>query len=381
MKTPAKIIVIANGFQDDYIVNLVWGLSDICEVDLIGSSKYSKYKFNSNVRFINLRGDHDSNTSFLNKFIRINKYYLKLIWYLMGTRIKVVHIQWIHFYVEGIIISLFARSLRKKVVYTVHDVLPHDRNTLINRIIFGLIYRSQNILIAHTRYIKERLINEFRIPEKKVHIIKHGVYKVKNTKEISFESARKNLSLKMNDFVILFFGRIAKYKGIEILLSDFNKLKETKKDLKLIIAGQVSQRFEKEFYGILSRMVVNDIITKFYFIEANEVELLFKCANITILPYLEASQSGVLFLSYAYGIPVIAPKVGGFPDDIISGKTGLLFTQKEESNLYATITKAISTFTHQNEKLRDSIKKFAIQNYSWNTSCGKLSSIYRFLNN
>jgi hypothetical protein len=51
---PTRIAIIANGFQDEYIANLVWGLSNNCEVDLLGSSNYLKYKINSNVRFLNL---------------------------------------------------------------------------------------------------------------------------------------------------------------------------------------------------------------------------------------------------------------------------------------------------------------------------------------
>lgn len=378
MKTDNRVAIIANGFQQDYISNLVWGLSKISNVILIGSDDYMKYNFNSNVIFKNLRGSHEENVSILKKILRVLLYYFKLISFLVKSQTKIIHIQWMRFFlIDGVFISLFARMFGKTVIYTVHDVLPHDKETNLNRMIFRLIYKSQNILIAHTNYIKQRLVNEFKIKEKKVFVVEHGVYQVSPRNGLNLELARNALSLHNNDFVFLFFGRIARYKGIEMLINSFAKLCSDFNNLKLVIAGKLSDDFKTDFDDILKNADLSNILLKIYFIDDEEVEVLFNSANVTVLPYKEASQSGVLFLSYAYGVPVVAPNLGGFPDYLIKERTGLLFDPGNESSFYSSIKSAIDLFNDPTDNDRKIfIKNFAQNNYSWDASCKHLTEIY-----
>jgi len=104
-----------------------------------------------------------------------------------------------------------------------------------------------------------------------------------------------------------------------------------------------------------------------------EIELIFKAADLVVLPYTEASQSGVLFMSYAYGKPVIAPALGGFPDDIEIGKTGLLFEPFNAASLSAAIRNYVEHWNSDSTY----IKEFAQKNYSWDTSCECLVNIYQ----
>jgi glycosyltransferase involved in cell wall biosynthesis len=371
------VIIIANGFQQDYIVNLIWSMSRNCGVVFIGSDEYLKYRFDNNVVFLNLRGSHDENVSVFRKIKRILKYYFRLALYLIKTDCEVLHLQWMRFYlIDGVFLSLFARLIGIKAVYTVHDVLPHDRNTLFNRLIFYLVYRSQNLLIAHTDHIKQRVLKEFKISEKKVHVVKHGVYKVNKNGELSAEDVRSKLNYNHDDFIILFFGRIARYKRVELIIKSYNDLKREHKGLKLIIAGKVPNDFKEEFENIKGENDLKGITIKTYYIDDDEVELLFRSANVTVLPYKEASQSGVLFMSYAYGVPVIVPNLGGFPDDVIQGETGLLFNPDEETSFTETLRNAINVFSQPKEEFINKIKNFAEENYSWNASSKNLFHIY-----
>jgi glycosyltransferase involved in cell wall biosynthesis len=372
-----KIIIIANGFQEDYIVNLVQGLSNFCEVEFIGSSIYLKYAFNSNVKIINLRGEHTEDVSKYAKFKRVLKYYFKLIQFLIFSKIKVVHIQWLRFnFIDGVALSLFARMIGKKVIYTAHDVVPHNFDTKYNRFLFHLVYYSQNSIIVHTDFIKQRLINEFKVKKDKINIVKHGVYDVFRTPDMNSEIARTRLGFKTDDFIILFFGIISEYKGIKLLLEAFNKLSIESDKTKLVIAGRIQKGHEESIQKILTDNANSNITTKIHYIENEEVEILFKASNVCVLPYLEASQSGVLFLSYGYGIPVIAPILGGFPDDVAEGKTGLLFETGNELSLIEAIRKAIVNFNFVEKEFNQNIKTFAYDNYSWNSSCEKLNTIY-----
>lgn len=372
-----KIVLIVNGFQKDYVLNIVNGLCTYCKVILICSDNFAQHDFNSNVSVENLRGNQDFNVPLKVKFIRILKYYIRLVLYIVRTDVKILHILWIRFsLIDGIFFSLLARFMGKKVVYTAHDILPHDRNTRLNKLIFGLIYKSQNCIIVHTEYMKQRLIDEFNVKCNKIQFIEHGVYDVQCSEHLTTEVARDLNKLNKDDFVLLFFGRIAKYKGVEQIASNINKFKHKKRNVKLIIAGEIANNYKDEFCRYIRSIDTSNIITKFGFIDNDEVEMLFKLSNVTILPYKETSQSGVLFLSYAFGTPIIAPKIGGFPNYIIHGKTGLLYNPNSASDFINTINEAISVFNDSNGKYRYEIIDYVNANFSWSQSAKKLFHLY-----
>ena len=172
------ICIIANGFQEDYTEQLLNNLAGKVEkIDFIGSSIHMGRNINASVRFINLRGAHDEKAAFYKKLLRVAAYHFRLLKYIASTKATVMHVQWVRFpIVEGIFIVLFMQLLRKKVIYTVHDVLPHSKDNYYNRSIYRILYSVQNQLIAHTNYIRNRIVSEFGIRPGKIHVIPHGVY-------------------------------------------------------------------------------------------------------------------------------------------------------------------------------------------------------------
>lgn len=377
-----KISIIANGFQEHYIYNLLDSLAnEDLEIDFLGSDIYSQERINNRIHFINLRGAHDENVSVIKKTRRLISYYMRLAIYLLRSRTKVIHIQWYRFtFLEGIIISLWARICGKKVFYTAHDVLPHGRTHFLNKIIFWFIYRFQHIIIVHTEFIKTRLKREFGIKERKIYVVNHGVYEVMDNTSINVKDARKNYDLNETDFVLLFFGYITSYKGLPLLLEAFQEAKADT-DMKLIIAGKVADDYRGEMNKLEEKYNSDDIRMILKFISDEEVDMMFKACNATILPYLEASQSGVLFMSYAYGKPVVAPNLGGFPYDIESGKTGYLFEPGNVLSLKEQLIRLYREWKDKKESDYNYIKKFASKNYSWQASARQLKQIYGSLIN
>jgi glycosyltransferase involved in cell wall biosynthesis len=368
------IVIIANGFQEDYIINLLNGLSNKVErIDFIGSSIYPESKIDKRIHLHNLRGSHDENVGFLSKIERILSYYLRLLIFLFKTPAKTVHIQWLRFnFFEGIILTLVIKMLGKKAVYTAHDVLPHSKNNAYNRSLFKLIYKIQDEIIVHSDFIKKRIVNEFNINKNKITLVKHGLYKITESPAVSRDVAREKFGYNLNQLVILFFGIITKYKGLDLLLEAFTRLEAILPDIQLLIAGRVSQEYRNE-YDNLIQSYNSDRITKIArHIKEEEVEQIFKAADLVVLPYTEASQSGVLFMSYAYGKPVIAPSLGGFPDDIETGKTGFLFEPFNIDSLAAAIQEYIRNWNSDSSYIRE----FAQRNYSWDSSAECLVRIY-----
>jgi glycosyltransferase involved in cell wall biosynthesis len=368
------IIIIANGFQVDYMLNILNGLAGKVEkIDFIGSSIYPAGKIDSRIQMHSLRAVHDEKVDFLMKSYRMVVYYFKLVFFLVKSPAKIVHIQWLRFNMsEGIFFTLLIKALGKKVVYTAHDVLPHSRDNAYNRILFRVIYKLQDRLIVHSDFIKRRIENEFRINADKIFMVKHGLYHITESSQVSRETARDKFGLEVHQSVILFFGIITRYKGLGLLLDAFSKLENDFPGLRLIIAGRVSQEYGPEFKNLIESCPSQKITVLARHISDEEVELLFKASDVTILPYTEASQSGVLFMSYAYGKPVIAPSLGGFPSDIETGKTGYLFEPFSRESLAATIRMFLLSWKSDSSYIR----QYAQTNYSWDASADALAKIY-----
>jgi D-inositol-3-phosphate glycosyltransferase len=373
-----KVTIIPNGFQPQYVTNLVNSVAPgLEELNFLGGDIYQTSQFKKNVIIKNIRGSHSAQSLTLEKLNRALKYYLKMILYLFRTESKVVHVLWVRFYFwDGIVINSILKLLGKKLIYTAHNFLPHNRDNAYQRFVHYFLYRIVDKIVVHSESLKSRLVNEFAIDEQKIKVIKHGVYDIKHSPGITKESARKFINIESSKRVILFFGNISRYKGLTQLIEAFNKCRLSNPFLTLIIAGKLEPEYQSEFEKIIKGVCLDHVILHAEFISEEKVEIYFKSADVIVLPYLEGSQSGVLFLAYSYGRPVIAPDIGNFINDIVVGKTGLIFSKGNGQDLASKIEEVFSSSTFLDNKLEDSIKQFAHSNYSWNKIGIDLLQIY-----
>jgi glycosyltransferase involved in cell wall biosynthesis len=140
--------------------------------------------------------------------------------------------------------------------------------------------------------------------------------------------ARKHLDLNANDKIILFFGFIRKYKGLDILLEAMNILKTNQqpeaRNLKLLIAGEFYE--DRKLYDdiIEKYQLQSNIILRTNFIADSEVKYYLSAADFVIQPYRNATQSGVTPLAYHFEKPMLVTNVGGLPSLVPNGKVGLV---------------------------------------------------------
>lgn len=374
------VSIIANGFQEDYITDFANNLKlKIDKVDLTGSSIHSDRQLDPSIDFYNLRmKDTETASVFQKSFVKI-KYFVRLLRYLHRTRATIIHVQWIRFYIiEGILLTLYLRAIGKKVVYTAHDVLPHSEENAYNRLIFKLIYKAHSGLLVHTSYIKSRIVSEFNIDPSKISVVSHGVYQRSDNAMVTKKSAKEKLNLSPSSTVILFFGSIAEYKGFDILLDSLSKL-DGELDFQVLVAGKVNVDYKNKFNDLLKLYKLDHYVFHLRYITDEEIEYCFKASDVTVLPYKEASQSGVLFMSYAYGVPVIAPHLGGFPENIVVGKTGYLFEPNNPDSLADVLVKFKAEWQIGNEYISNYIKDYATANYSWGKCCDETVKVYEVL--
>lgn len=211
-------------------------------------------------------------------------------------------------------------QFRKKLVVTIHDGQPHtgERNwrcTFIRKVMKR--YVKKFILLNQAE--KKVFSDGYGVPMKHIYGSRLGYYDMLHS--------YGDPSVKKQDY-ILFFGRISPYKGVEYLLKAMEKVHEKHSDVKLIIAGKPNYDIQWEVYRGIDYIEIRD-----RFIELDELADLIRGAKFTVCPYTDATQSGVVYSSFALNTPVIATRVGGLPEMIDDGVTGIIVPPKDEKSL------------------------------------------------
>src|SRR5262249_23344962 len=167
------------------------------------------------------------------------------------------------------------------------------------------------------------------IPPERVDVIPHAVFSFYDRFAQESEPRRDSRSL-------LFFGRITAYKGLEVLIRAFRKLRERHPDLVLNIVGEGDLRpYRRSLDGVPNIRIVNEWVAE------SETPAIFRAAEVVVVPYTSASQSGVIALAANFGCPVVATRVGAIPKQIRDGQTGLLVDPGSPEALAAAIDRLL----------------------------------------
>lgn len=193
-------------------------------------------------------------------------------------------------------------------VVTVHDPAPHPGD--LDWLLENLSIRRARRCILHSASLIPALVQR-GVPEHAIDVIPLG--------EMSYYRSGPKIPAAPSDPpIILFFGRIEPYKGLEVLLRSYRLLVEhTPARLKIVGAGNLSP-YASLLEGLPGVEVVNRWIAE------DEVAAYFHEASLLVLPYTSASQSGVLPVAAVHGLPVVASRLGGLPEQIQDGISGLL---------------------------------------------------------
>lgn len=326
------------------------------------------------VRFLNFRGDLSEQASFPRKIIRILDYYARLLRYALTRRANVFHILWNNKFetFDRVPLILYYKLLGKKTVLTVHNVNTRARDgsdSWFNRLTLRGQYGLMDHLFVHTMKMKRELVENYGVREKKITVVPYGINNATPNTSLTPEKARDQLGIVGTDRVILFFGNIAPYKGLEFLLDAFRIIMTKEASYRLIIAGK-PKNYDAYWNMIresLDRHPYRErIIKRVEFIPDPDTEIYFKAADIVVLPYRHIFQSGVLSLAYSFGVPVIASDVGALREDIVEGRTGFICKPDDPDDLAAAIERYFSSELYGSlNSRRWEIQAYARQRYSW----------------
>ena len=304
-------------------------------------------------------------------------YLIKLPVFIFKNKIDVIHFQFLRRErMESVYLPLL-RLLGIKIAYTAHNVLPHEKSRL-DYFFKSLIYKSAHSIIVHSTYIKQKLAANFTINADKIKIVPHGNFDIYlSATPPTKKNARKQLNLPQNSKVLLFFGNIREYKGLDTLLAAFQQSAVNDEQLHLLIAGSPrNEALKRKYQTLINESGVQDkIIFHPQFIPTDEVETYFMAADIVVLPYKNIDHSGIVHLAYSFGKPIIATRVGDIETMIAEDGTGLLLKKNTPEDLAETINHAFEI----NEELKAMGKiaqKLNGTKYSWSAIAKQTNLVY-----
>lgn len=237
----------------------------------------------------------------------------------------VIHLQLGHFSFNLLALPLLSKY---PLVLTVHDALIHPGDADSAKAPQWVLDRACHLArqrIVHVPQVKDLLVQRLGIPGNTVHVIPHVI--VGDVDVTIGEDVREEWPL------ILFFGRIWEYKGLEYLIRAEPLITSKVPQAKIVIAGK------GEDFDRYRRMMVHPdkFIVHNEYVSDEKRAALFSQASVVVLPYVEASQSGVIPIAYSFGKPVIATTVGGLPEMVEHGRTGYLVKPRDSNALAEAI--------------------------------------------
>jgi len=294
-----------------------------------------------------------------------------------GIGPDVVDIQWFvpqHGFVliPLILLLRFWFRSKAKIFLTVHNVLPHEKR-LFDHLFSRLAFRFSDRLLVHAEKLREDAVKHFGADRQKIAVVPHGICADGAVSHGKTE-ARAHLGIK-EKHVLLFFGLVRPYKGLNDLIEAF-KIVVEKFDVALLIAGEFFSGLTQCREELRNKGLLEKTYLFSRYIGLEEVPIFFGAADLLVQPYVKFSgQSGVTQTAYLHSVPVVATDVGGLPELVIHERTGVIVQPKDPKGLAF----AIEALLGDDDKRRRyglNGKKFLEAHLTWDRVTQRLLKIY-----
>ena len=286
----------------------------------------------------------------------------------------IIHFQYANIpAIERLVFGIL-RRYRIPFLLTVHNIVQPRPGPLDNAL-FGPLYRRMPHLVVHSNDNKNALQTLFGVAADRIHVIAHGNYNAYLPTTMPDQgAARDAIGVPRDSKIVLFFGIIFEFKGLDVLI---RALAQVDREIKpfLVIAGQPSQGFEKYAAEIQRLNLEQCVLTRLEFISYEELTLLFSAADVVALPYKRISQSGVMFVAFSFGRPVVATRVGSFPETVVEGQNGYLVEPESDSELGAALNRILRDEAEL-RRMSMTAKRISDERYDWSEIAATTLKVY-----
>lgn len=262
-------------------------------------------------------------------------------------------------------------SPHTKVISILHNAIPHEKK-FIDKPFTNYFLKQNDGFVVMSDAVKNDLL---KLTDGKAQYIEapHPIYSHFGTKQ-NKQEAKNSLGINPDKKTLLFFGIIREYKGLDLLIEAFNQLDNS---YQLVIAGESYASFDKFQLQIDKLQFKENIFVFNHYISDDKVPSFFSAADVCILPYKTATQSGITSIAHHFDLPIIATDVGGLKETIIDKKSGLIVPQPIPSQIAENITYYFENSLQ--EKYSLFIQQELKKTNSWDSFAKKIIDFYNEL--
>jgi glycosyltransferase involved in cell wall biosynthesis len=312
---------------------------------------------------------------FLETLVNLAALWVRFTW----RRPDILHIQFLPLYEKGIDLewrlARWAQRRGSRLVYTVHDSLPHDSGRRHEER-YRRLYRGCDALICHTEESRQRLIDAFGVDASKLWVIPHGPL-FADIPTIPREEARRRAGLPANRPLVLWQGIIKPYKGVSYLLDAWRLVRQEMPSALLVVAGTGETALLRGIEEQAARLGIQDgVRLDFHFLTVEQLTSYYDAADLVVYPYREITTSGALMTGLARRKAIVATDLSAFRHLLTHGTTALLVRYGQPPDLAEAIL----------ELLRDDPRRTALgqaayaqldKGTNWLTIAGMTLQCYR----
>jgi len=251
-------------------------------------------------------------------------------WYVVAKKIveekaDLVVFDWWHPFFglcHSVISNFIKKAYKNKILFITENVISHEANK-IDTILTTLGLKNASMFLTLSKSVEEELKRFAEV--RKIYrseLPRYDYYQTDNIVNIS--SFKGELGITEEDKVLLFFGYIRKYKGLDILIKAFPKILEKYPETFLLVVGEFYDNPSSYLKLIDDLNIGNKVKVINKFIPNEEISKYYQVSDVVVLPYLSATQSAILNVTYSFKKPVIATDVGGLSEFVKEGKTGVI---------------------------------------------------------
>lgn len=290
-------------------------------------------------------------------FRKVGSDYLQVRWIWQHRRdVDVLHFHWLqyHYSRKNTLSSLiallkfflkivFAKICGYRIVWTMHNLLPHERRIgIMDRVCYSFFTVLASSIVTLCRKASLELEKTYH-RRRNVFSGYLGHYAGIYPNEVSQNEARERLGLGQCDMVFLFFGSIRPYKGIENLIGSFKTLSDS--NFRLVIAGKAN---EESFQRKILTMASSDPRIQVFldWIPDSDVQLYFNACDYVVLPFTDVLTSSSAMLGLCFKRAIVAPAIGCLPEIILPG-AGILYDPSIDNGLQEALEKCKKSESHQ----------------------------------
>ncbi len=370
-----KIVMIGpvypfNSGISHYTGLLVKALRKKYEVEPVSfSMQYPKFMFKKEQRDYSDKTFEVENAHYiLNTANPLN--WIKVAGTVKKMKPDLIIVQWVHPYFTPCYASLLSMLRGIPVIITCHNVLPHARFPFDSALTRSVLKKASGCIV-HSKEDEANLVA--MLPQKPFRRNPHPTYNAYRIKGMERDSACKVLDINTDEKVLLFFGFVQKYKGLDILINAAPAIVKALDNVRICVVGDFGDKRE-EYMSMIDATGVKDVfMIRDGYVPDAEVEPYFAAADLCVCPYRSATQSGIVQIAFGFGLPVIATNVGGLPEAVTDGKTGYIVPPEDPDALAS----AVIRFFNENKagQFRENVKNEE-KRFSWERMVETIEDLY-----